>query len=349
MYNFKIDYAEGAHPNIIKKLQSSNLEQHNGYGEDPYSLQAKELIKAKLQNVNSAIFFVSGGTQANLLVISFLLRPHEAVISATTGHIHANEAGAIEATGHRIIAIEKADGKLDPQDIEDTLKQFSLRPHVVKPKMVYISNSTELGGLYTKEELTNLSETCKKHALFLFLDGARLAQALSSKKNDLSLADIGRLSDVFYIGGTKNGALLGEVIIFADKTLADEFDYMLKQRGALLAKGRLLGIQFLELFKDDLFFKLAAHANQMAEKIETALRRLGCKFLSESVTNQIFPIVTKKTSQQLAIKYSFFTWKEINENEEAIRLLTSWATDEGAVDQFITDCERIISSNSKTI
>lgn len=337
MYNFKNDYAEGAHPNILERLHSSNLEQHDGYGDDPYTAKARCKMQEEMQNPNAAIFFVSGGTQANLLVISYLLRPHEAVISAKTGHIYANEAGAIEATGHRVIPVDKIDGKLNPEDIRTVLKQFAMRPHVVKPKMVYISNPTELGNIYTKKELTDLSKACKENSLYLFLDGARLAHAICAKDSNLTLADVSNLTDVFYIGATKNGGLIGEAIVFSDRETAHDFDYSLKQKGALLAKGRLLGIQFLELFTDNLYLQLADHANKMAEKIAKAMKDRGCLFLADSSTNQLFPIVSKEISKKLSANYSFFTWREINSNEEAIRLITSWATDEDMVDQFIQD------------
>lgn len=337
MYNFKNDYSEGAHPNILNKLIETNLVQHLGYGEDDYSNQAKEILKQKIANTEASIYFVSGGTQTNLLVISTLLQVHEAVISAKTGHIYAHESGAIEATGHRVITVDTAEGKIKPADIQKVLNDYSLRPHVVKPKMVYVSNSTEIGTIYSKTELQQLSEFCKAKNLLLFLDGARLGHALTAKNNDLTLADIAKLTDVFYIGGTKNGALLGEAIVFNNRDLAPEFDYVLKQKGALLAKGRLLGIQFLELFKEDLYFDLAKHANIMAMKIANAVKANGYSFLTQSTTNQIFPILPKKLIEKLNQKYLFYEWAVIDENKSAIRLITSWTTDERKVDEFIAD------------
>ena len=337
MYNFKNDYSEGAHPNILQRLLETNLEQQDGYGEDMYSIAAKELIKEKINTSDASIYFVSGGTQANLLVISSLLKPHEAVISAKTGHIFAHEAGAIEATGHRIITIEANDGKLTPKDIDKVIQDYTLRPHVVKPRLVYISNSTEIGTTYSKEELEHLADCCQSHALLLYMDGARLGHALSASNSNMNLADIAKFTDVFYIGGTKNGAMLGEAIVFNNAHLAPEFDYILKQKGALLAKGRLLGIQFLELFKDDLYFKLAAHANTMAMKIAAAVTTQGFKFLTTSSTNQIFPILPKKLVANLRRKYSFYDWNEIDENNVAIRLITSWSTVEDRVDEFINE------------
>ncbi|RNL54220.1 threonine aldolase family protein [Pedobacter jejuensis] len=341
MNNFKNDYSVGAHPNILNKLIETNLVPQLGYGEDEYSAQAKDLLKQKINNFDATIYFVSGGTQTNLLVISTLLQVHEAVISAKTGHIFAHETGAIEATGHRVITVDSHDGKLKPSDIEKVLQAYSLRPHVVKPKMIYVSNSTEIGTIYNKEELEQLSEFCKTQSLLLFLDGARLGHALTAENNDLTLKDIAKLTDIFYIGGTKNGALLGEAIVFNKPHLAPEFDYALKQKGALLAKGRLLGIQFLELFKDDLYFDLAKHANKMAMKISAAVEEKGYSFLTQSTTNQIFPILPKTLISKLNEKYLFYEWAAIDETKSAIRLITSWATDETKVDEFINDLNEL--------
>lgn len=337
MYNFKNDYSEGAHPNILNKLVETNLLQQSGYGEDAYSIAAKERLQQQLNNSEAAIYFVSGGTQTNLLVISATLRIHEAVISAETGHIFAHETGAIEAIGHRVITVTTTDGKLSPKAIQTVLTDYSLRPHVVKPKLVYISNSTEIGTIYSKKELQELSACCKAHQLILFMDGARLGHALTAESNDLTLADLSKLTDVFYIGGTKNGALLGEAIVFNSPDLAPEFDYVLKQKGALLAKGRILGIQFLELFKDNLYFDLAKHANRMAGKIATAIQENGYSFLTPPVTNQLFPILPQSFIKQLSEKYVFYEWKVMDDQHSVVRLITSWATDEHMVDELIHD------------
>ncbi|MEN5232357.1 threonine aldolase family protein [Sphingobacterium faecium] len=337
MYNFKNDYSEGAHPNILTKLIETNLVQQLGYGEDQYGIEAKEALKDKIKNPHATIHFLSGGTQTNLIVISFLLRVHEAVISAKTGHISANETGAIEATGHKVITIETVDGKLRPTDIQQALQDYALKPHVVKPRMVYISNSTEIGTIYTKKELEDLSACCQNNHLLLYLDGARLGHALTAHDNDMTLADVARLTDIFYIGGTKNGALLGEAVIFRTPELAFDFEYVLKQKGAMLAKGRLLAIQFLELFQHDLYFDLAKHANTMAMKIVDAVQSKGFSFLTNSTTNQIFPILPKDVIQKLNENYLFYVWKEIDDDHAAIRLITSWATDEKNVDAFIAD------------
>lgn len=341
MYSFKNDYSEGAHINILNKLAETNHLQQTGYGEDDFSLSAKELIKQKIKNREAEIYFLSGGTQTNLIVISSLLKVHEAVISAKTGHIYANETGAIEAVGHKIIAVESEDGKLNPQHIEDVLKDYSLRPHVVKPKLVYISNSSEVGTIYKKTELKALYEYCQSKALFLFLDGARLGHAIMAEDSDLEISDIAAYTDVFYIGGTKNGALFGEAAIFKNKNTAPDFDYVLKQKGALLAKGRVLGIQFLELFRDDLYLSLAKHANTMALRITNAIREGGFSFLSQSTTNQIFPIFPNFVIDKLKHNFDFYIWKVIDDETSAVRLITSWATEEKMVDDFISTLKDI--------
>jgi len=339
MYNFKNDYSEGAHPRILDKLIETNLVQQSGYGEDEYTQQAKAILKERLNNPDASIYFVSGGTQTNLLVISFLLRVHEAVISAKTGHIAANETGAIEATGHKVITTETADGKLRPEDIANVLEAYALAPHVVKPRIVYISNSTEIGTIYTRDELKALFQFCQSHHLLLYLDGARLGHALTAENSDLTLAAISKYTDVFYIGGTKNGALLGEAIIFNKPELAIDFDYAIKQKGAMLAKGRILSIQFLELFKDDLYFDLARRANALAMRIASAVREKGYTFLTESTTNQLFPILPKKVIERLSQHHQFYNWKNIDAEHTAIRLITSWATDEEKVEAFIRDLQ----------
>ncbi len=337
MYNFKNDYSEGAHPRILDKLVETNLIQQLGYGEDDYSKEAKTVLRNKIDNQHAVIHFLSGGTQTNLLVISFLLRVHEAVISAKTGHISANETGAIEATGHKVITVETADGKLTPEDILKILKDHALAPHVVKPRIVYISNSTEIGTIYSLVELKALYLCCQQQQLLLYVDGARLGHALTAENNDLTFAAIAKYSDVFYIGGTKNGALLGEAVVFNRPELALDFEYAIKQKGALLAKGRVLSIQFLELFKDDLYLELALKANSFAMRMAKAIKEKGYSFLTESTTNQIFPILPKSVIETLSLNYQFYIWKDIDPDYAAIRLITSWATDETQVNNFIND------------
>ncbi|MGL5346675.1 MAG: threonine aldolase family protein [Peptostreptococcaceae bacterium] len=336
IYSFKNDYSEGAHPNILKALIDSNLEQQNGYGMDEYSEKAAILIKEKVNNNEVDVHFVSGGTQANLIIISSILRPYESVIAANTGHINVHETGAIEATGHKINIVNSNDGKLTVRGIKEVLDAHT-DEHMVKPKLVFISNSTELGTIYTKEELKNISEFCKRNDLYLHLDGARLGSALASKYNDLTLEDICNLVDIFYIGGTKNGALLGEAIVINNKDLKSDFRYHIKQKGAMLAKGKVLGVQFLELFKNDLYLELARHANAMSLKISDVLEELGYEFLTNPVSNQLFPILDNKFIEELSKHYSFNIECKINNEKSSIRLVTSWATDENAVDEFINN------------
>lgn len=334
-FSFKNDYSEGCHSNILEALLRYNSDQQAGYGEDEYSLKAKDLIKEKLNNKEADIYFVSGGTQANLIVISSVLKPYQCVISASTGHILNNETGAIEATGHKVLSIEKDDGKLTPEDIIPVLENHKNIPHQVMPKLVYISNSTELGTIYSKKELVILSQFCRENNLYLFMDGARLGHALTSEISDLSLEDLGKLTDIFYLGGTKNGALIGECIIINSKNLQEDFAFNIKQKGALLAKGRLLGIQFLELMQNDLYFDLARHANQQAMKIKNALKEKNIKFLSETFTNQIFPVLSNELIEKLSEKFEFYVWKKVDENNSAIRIITSWNTDDEPINDFI--------------
>jgi len=334
MYSFKNDYSEGCHPAILQALIENNEEQHDGYGYDRYSQEAAELIRQRLASPSAAVHFVSGGTQANLTVIASILRPYESVISAATGHILIHETGAIEATGHKVEAVPTPDGKLTPSAVLGVLEKFEAI-HMTMPRLVYISNPTEIGTHYVKDELIALSRCCRERGLYLFMDGARLASGLCAA--DITLPDLASYTDVFYIGGTKSGALLGEAIVINDPALQENFSYNLKQRGALLAKGRLLGIQFRALFKENLFFEIGTHVNQMAAKLAEAFRQLGYYFLTNSSTNQIFPILPIGVIEQLQTKYDFYIWQKLNDEQAAIRLVTSWATQETTVDQFIQD------------
>lgn len=339
MYSFKNDYSEGAHQRILDALQQSNLEQSDGYGEDGYTQKAIDLLKQKIGREDVSIHLFPGGTQTNLTALSSFLRPHEAVVAAHTGHILVHETGAIEATGHKILPIEVNDGKITPEQINSVLDAHT-DEHMVKPKLVYISNPTEIGSIYTKNELQNLSNFCKDKNLLLYLDGARLGSALTSEENDLSLSDLGALVDAFYIGGTKNGALLGEALVICKDELEEDFRYLIKQKGALMAKGRILGIQFLELFKDNLYFDLASHANKMAKMIKNELVSLGFGFLTDSPSNQLFPILPNDVIDKLQEKYLFYIWNRESENTSSVRLVTSWATKEDVIHEFIEDVKK---------
>ena len=336
MYSFTNDYSEGAHESILKALLQSNLKQSSGYGLDEYSEKAKDILRNVLKNNNIDIHFIPGGTQVNLICISSFLKQYEAAIAANTGHIAVHETGAIEACGHKVITANSNNGKLTVDKIEKILKIHN-DEHMVKPRLVYISNSTEIGTIYKKQELVDLYTYCKENELLFFIDGARIGSAITSIENDLQLSDFVNLCDVFYIGGTKNGALFGEALVICNDSLKKDFRYNIKQKGALLAKGRLLGIQFIELFKDDLFFKLAKHANEMATLLQNAFIEEDYKLLIKSSTNQIFPILPNSKIEKLREKYSFGTWEEYDENHTVIRLVTSWATDKVKVLEFIED------------
>jgi len=336
MYSFRNDYSEGAHERILNALIKTNYEQTEGYGTDYYTENAKALLKKKMSKEDVDIHLLVGGTQANLTAISAFLRPHQAAIGADTSHINCHETGAIEATGHKVITTKTDDGKLTSELIQKVLDSHESE-HMVQPKLVYISDSTELGTIYTKSELVDLHRCCKENNLLLFLDGARLGAALVSEENDMTLEDIANLTDAFYIGGTKNGALFGEALVICNNALKEDFRYYIKQKGGLLAKGRLLGIQFEELFKDDLYFELAKYANEMAILLKNALREKGYNFLTDSSTNQQFPILPNDVVKKISEKYSFNIERIIDENNTAIRLVTSWATKKEYVLEFIED------------
>lgn len=340
-FSFKNDYSEGCHPRILEALAATNFEQQNGYGLDDYSLVAEKVIQQKINRPDSKVHFVSGGTQANLIVISAFLKPHESVIAAETGHIFTNETGAIEATGHKIHSVPTNEGKLKVQDLQKVIGVHQNKPHQLKQKLVYISNSTEVGTIYSKAELQDLSQFCKENSLYLFLDGARLGHALTAETNDLTLEDIAKLTDAFYLGATKNGALIGEAIVINNPTLQDDFGFHIKQKGALLAKGRFLGIQFQQLLKDDLYFELAQHANEQAMKIKKAFTENEFQFLAETFTNQIFPILSNTQVEKLSINFDFYVWKKIDEDFSAIRLITSWATKKEVTDLLIKEIKAL--------
>lgn len=333
-HSFKNDYSEGAHPRVMEALLTSNLEQEEGYGLDRHSLNAVELIRELVRDTSAEVHLISGGTQTNLIAISSFLRPHEACITVETGHIATHETGAIEATGHKLLTAESEDGKLTPKLIQPILEEHHFE-HMVLPRMVYISNPTELGTVYSHNELSRLSDFCREKGLYLYLDGARLGSALVLEETGLSFEKIYSLTDAFFVGGTKNGALIGEALVVKTKELQRDLRYLIKQRGALLAKGRIMGVQFEELFRDNLYLEIAAHANDMAQKIVTELTATGCRFLIDSPTNQIFPILSNEIIEKLSDHFDFYVWKKINENASAIRLVTSWATKSEHVDLLV--------------
>ena len=339
--SFVNDYSEGCHAEILKALIKVNYTQSAGYGLDDYSIKAKEILKKEMANDEASIHFVSGGTQANLTVIAHLLRPYEAVVACDSGHINVHESGSIEMCGHKVMTVKNKDGKIDLQEIAKLLLANN-DEHTVKIRMVYISNATEIGTTYSLSELEELSAFCKQHDLYLFVDGARIANALMAKDNDLHLNDYARLCDVFYIGGTKNGALLGEAVVFKNAKLAKGYRNTMKQHGAMLAKGRLLAINFLTLFEDGLYYKLGDHANKMAQEIAEALKEKGVSFMCESKTNQIFPIFSKSVAAALSDRYELGIWEDLDEQRAVYRLVTSWATPKEDVMRFIKDLKEVL-------
>ncbi len=340
MYSFTNDYSEGCHPNILLAINKTNLEQTDGYGLDDYCLKASEVLKKQLHTNNVDIHYLVGGTQVNLTFISSVLKPYQAVMAADSGHINVHETGAIEATGHKVVTRANIDGKLTIEMINSMVEEHG-DEHMVQPKMVYISQTTEYGSVYTKIELEQIYEYCKKHGLYLFVDGARLGSALAIEGCP-SLEDLAKNSDAFYIGGTKMGALFGECLVIVNDLLKKDFRYNIKQKGALLAKGRILGIQFLELFSNNLYLEIGIHENKMANLLRDGIRKLGYKFYVESNSNQLFPILPNEVIVELSKHFSFIVMHNIDEKTKCIRLVTSFATKEGHIKDFIDTLESII-------
>lgn len=334
MYSFKNDYSEGAHPKILEALMNANLDQNEGYGLDAHSAAAAAQIKKAIRREDVDIHILVGGTQTNMTAIAYALRPYQAAVSASTGHINVHETGAVEGSGHKVLAICTPDGKLTPTLVDQCIKAHT-DEHMVKPALVYISDSTEIGTVYTKAELEALSHYCRQHSLYLFLDGARLGSALTCAANDLTLADIAALTDMFYIGGTKNGALLGEALVISHPDLKEDFRFMLKNRGAMLAKGFIAGIQFEELFCDDLFFELAEHANEVAKTLREGISRLGYSFAYDSPTNQLFPIFPDAVLQELEKEFAFTFMEKPDPDHTIVRIVTSWATPPSAAESLL--------------
>lgn len=340
MIRFNCDYLEGAHPRIMQALVESNMVQTSGYGEDEYCAEAREKIKEVCKCEDAAVHFLVGGTQANLTVISSILRPHQAVLCVKEGHINVHETGAIEACGHKVLAIEGKDGKISAELIRKQHKlhwEDGAHEHIAQPKLVYISNPTELGTIYSKAELEAIRSACDDCNMYLFLDGARLGYGLMSEENDLTLEDVAKNCDVFYIGGTKVGALFGEAVVITNKALQEDFRYIIKQKGGMLAKGRLLGIQFLELFKDGLYFEISAHAMRLAGVLKKGLKEAGYQFYADSPTNQLFVIVPDDKLKQLDGKYSYEYQMRYDESNSVVRFCTSWATKEENVLKLLED------------
>ena len=341
MYSFTNDYSEGAHPKIMKALIETNDEQCAGYGLDKYCLEATRLLKRQLQNDNVDIHYLVGGTQTNAVFISSVLRPYQAVIAADSGHINVHETGAIEATGHKVLTRPHQDGKLTVAMIESIIEEHS-DEHMVQPKMVYISQSTEYGSVYSLDELKDIATLCKKKELYLFVDGARLGSALALPDTP-TFKDLADYSDAFYIGGTKMGALFGECLVIVNDSLKADFRYNMKQRGAMMAKGRLLGVQFKELFSNDLYLEIGKYENKMADILRAGLKDF--EMMVPSQTNQVFPIMDDELIAKLQQDFSFNIMDRIDDHRHCIRLVTSWATPKEAVNSFVSKLSELLHNN----
>lgn len=334
MLYFMNDYSEGAHPRILEALVRTNSEQHVGYGMDDHCEKASDLIKKRIGRDDVDVHFLVTGTQTNTIAISKFLRPYEAVIATRLGHISVHEAGSIESTGHKIIEMPSVDGLLRPEQIDEACAAH-LDEHMVLPKMVYISDATEMGTVYTKKQLKALRQKCDEHGLYLYLDGARLANALTCDDNDLTIEDIAKLTDAFYLGGTKNGMLFGEAMVVCNPQLKDYMRYVIKQRGALLAKGRLLGVQFEEVFKDDLYFEMAKHTNDMAQLLKIGIKDLGYSFVTESSTNLIFTVLPNNIHEELSKHCYYEAENPYDEHNMEARFVTSWATPKEDIEKLL--------------
>ncbi len=331
MVSFQSDYICGAHPEVLDRLVKTNLEPLPGYGTDRYCESAKEKIREAVGTPEAEVFFLAGGTQTNAVVISTMLEDYEGVIAAKTGHVSAHEAGAIEYTGHEVLELPQADGKICAETLRGYLEAYYTdenHEHMTFPGMVYVSHPTEYGTLYSKAELEAVAEICREYGLRLYLDGARLPYALMSRETDLTLKDIARICDVFYIGGTKAGALCGEAVVFTKNNMPKHFLTSVKKRGALLAKGRLTGVQFDALFTDDLYFRIGRHAIDMAEKLKEIVRTHGLPFFIQSPTNQQFVVLENSRMEKLAEKITFDFWEKKDETHTVVRFATSWSTTE---------------------
>lgn len=347
MLYFHNDYNQMCHPEILAALTEHQFERMPGYGADSLCARAAQIICDQCGTNDLAIHFLTGGTQANLTVIAAALRPHHAVIAAKTAHIQVHETGAIEAVGHKIIPVASTDGKITAQQIETVVSSHladANKEHTAKPKMVYISDSTELGTIYTLAELEAISDVCRRFDLYLFVDGARLGYALTAKDNDISLQDLARLTDVFYVGGTKVGALFGEAVVIANKEIAQDFRYLIKQRGGMLAKGWLLGLQFVVLLENGLYWKIAEQANRHADKLRNKLMELGYRLYVPGSTNQVFPVLPNKLLDELSKKFTFSEECVVDEENRAVRFCTSWGTDAADVDALCEELTRLSAS-----
>ena len=338
MIRFDSDYIEGCIPEILEALQNTNEEQTIGYGVDPHCENARELIRKAIGREDADVHFLVGGTQANITVITSVLKHYQGAVCAVTGHINEHETGALEACGHKCLTIQSDNGTLTAQQVDQLIYDHyhgSAVEHTVQPGLVYISFPTELGTLYSKKQLEELYAVCRKNDIPLFIDGARLGYALASKKNDMTLQDIANHCDMFYIGGTKVGALFGEAVVITNPAYKKDFRYNIKQRGGMLAKGRLLGIQFEQLFTDDRYMKVSRHCMAMAERLTEGFASKGYSFAFEAETNQLFPILPDAKAEELAKEFAFTPWGRVDENQQIFRFVTSFMTKPESVDHLI--------------
>ena len=334
---FVNDYGEGCHPKVLEKLAATNLEHLAGYGSDKYCESAKEKIRKACDCPEADIWFISGGTQTNAIVISALLKSYEGVISAVTGHINGHEAGAVEHLGCKVLPLPQHEGKIDAGELKEYMRTFygdANHEHMVFPGMVYISHPTEYGTLYTKDELTALRNVCQEYEMPLFMDGARMGYGLMSYQTDVTLPDIAKLCDVFYIGGTKVGALCGEAVVFTKGNMPRHFLPIVKQNGALLARRRLMGVQFDTLFTDNLYFDISRHAIDMAQELKKVFAEKGYRFFIDSPTNQQFIVLENEKMQALSQFVDFSFWEKLDENHTVVRFATSWATKKEDIDKL---------------
>ncbi len=344
MIFFRSDYSQGAHPKVMEALVKTNLEHTDGYGMDPHCENAAQMIRSLIGIRDCGVHMMVGGTPCNVTLIAAALRPYESVVAARSGHAYSHETGAVEGTGHRIITMEAMNGKLTPELIDRAWEEYE-DEHTPLPRLVYVSQPTEIGSIYSKEEMTALYEKSAERNMFLYVDGARIGSALTSEENDLSLQELARLCDAFYIGGTKNGALFGEALVILNKAIDDHFRFMIKRQCGLLAKGRLIGVQFEALLDggmDSIYFEMAAHANRMAKKLKDGLAALGVGFFGTSQTNQVFPILPRDVIKELEKDFSFYEWGAEKEGKTVIRLVTGWGTKEPEITAFLDKLKIIL-------
>ena len=342
MIYFVSDYSQGAHPKVMEALEKTNLEHCDGYGLDTHCRRAEEVIK-EMTGADCAVHMMVGGTPCNVITIASALRPYESVISAKTGHIYVHETGAVEATGHRIVTVDGVDGKLTPELIDKAFEEYD-DEHTLLPKMVYISQPTELGTIYKRAELQAIKAKCEEKNCFLYIDGARLGSALTCEENDLTIRELARLCDAFYIGGTKNGALFGEALVIMNKELNDHFRFMIKRQCGMLAKGRLIGVQFealLEGGENSLYFEIARHSNDMAKIIREELAKLGIEFYGNSPTNQVFPILPTKVVEALEREFVFHRWAPERDKKIPVRFVCGWGTKIEEVEKLISAIKKL--------